>query len=96
MFTGDYLKAFEQLHTNKIQGWWYEELEPYLYYFFCFGNKFVFIKKFRKRYFVCCSCQCDFDIEQHQSVFEIYRKCNSLESAIFWYKFAIKKILEIK
>lgn len=92
MFVSDFIKMFEDLHSNKIRGFFYEYENPHMFYFFCLGNKFVFIKRFRKRYFVCCSCQCNLGFEQHQRVFDIYRKCDSLNDAIYWYKFAISKI----
>ena len=63
------IRNFEDLHKDKIKN---SEIVPvHCKYFFSFDNNFMFIKKSKKFYQLCASCQCGFEPAFRQSTFDI-------------------------
>lgn len=68
------VKDFEQLMFDKIRNG-LDPSNPISSYFFCDGDKILFISKFRNFYKIMGSCTCSFThypVLYHQSCFECF------------------------
>lgn len=78
-------KDFEVLHEYKIRNT-LEDYEIPAQYFFCVGNKMLFIKKARRYYKVMASCQCGFEPAYRERCLDVLYDSTNLEDVINMFK----------
>lgn len=84
---------FEQLHKFKIK----DIVTPdriCANYFFCLNQKMLYIKKSRKNYVICASCQCQFEFKYHESVMDVVYISPDLEDVISQFKFLVSLLIK--
>lgn len=85
------VKNFEDLHKDKIKN---SAIVPvHCKYFFSFDNNFMFIKKSKKFYQLCASCQCGFEPAFRQSTFDILYYNENLDLVIDMFRSYVDRLL---
>lgn len=84
---------FEQLHKFKIKDIVTSD-RICANYFFCLNQKMLYIKKARKNYVICASCQCMFECKYHESVMDVVYISNDLEEVISQFKFLVSLLIK--
>lgn len=74
-------KDFEQLHTQKIR-LGLDNRNISQEYFYCLGEKMIFIKKSRKNYKIMASCQCNFEPQNIESCLQVVYTTPDVSKAI--------------
>lgn len=85
---------FVRLHQDKIHfGLDYKHMDNQ--YFFCLGDKMLFIHNSRKYYQIMASVQCGFEPMFHDSVFEVLFSSPDINETVQMYKGYCLRLLEI-
>lgn len=85
-------KDFNNLHMSKLKEG-LDLLNISSQYFFCCGNKMLFIKKSRKYYQVIASCQCGFEALGRESVLDIlYGNADLSETIRMFYSYVSRLV----